>query len=91
MDASSFDLFTVVFSVMKVAFWLALPFALFSFCSGLVSGILQTGTSVNDQSLSTIPKLVGTGLLVLILGSWIVNTLVVLTRNMLGDFTPFIG
>jgi len=91
MDESAIQVFTVAFSVLKAAFWLALPFALLSLIVGLVAGILQTGTSVSDQSISNVPKLVGTALLIIVIGSWVMNSLIVLTMNLFGDFTVFTG
>ncbi len=91
MNESGLQLFTLVFSVLKAAFFLAIPFAIVSFVCGLVSGIVQTGTSVHDQSISTVPKLVATGLLLLILGGWVVNSMTVLTVNLLSDFSTFTG
>ena len=87
MSESGLHLFTLVFSVLKAAFMLAIPFAIVSFMSGLVSGIVQTGTSVHDQSISSVPKLVLTGLLLLLLG----NSMSALTVNLLSDFSVFTG
>ena len=91
MSESGLQLFTLVFSVLKAAFFLAIPFAIISFICGLVSGIVQTGTSVHDQSISTIPKLLATGLLLLIIGGWLVNSMTGLTVNLLSDFSVFTG
>ena len=91
MSESGLQLFTLVFSVLKAAFFLAIPFAIVSFVFVLVSVIVQTGTSVHDQSISTVPKLVATGLLLLMLGGWVVNSMTVLTVNLLSDFSAFTG
>lgn len=91
MSESGLHLFTIVFSVLKAAFTLAIPFAVLSFVLGLVSGVIQTGTSVQDQSISTVPKLVGAGLLLLVIGSWLVNSMTALTINLFSDFSVFTG
>lgn len=91
MSESALHLFTLVFSVLKAAFVLAIPFAILSFICGLVSGVVQTGTSVHDQSISTVPKLICTGLLLLVLGGWLVNSMTMLTANLFSDFSVFTG
>lgn len=48
---------------------------------GLVIGILQAATSINEMTLSFIPKLLALGLTLAIIGSWQLNTLVDYTRS----------
>ena len=51
---------------------------------GLVIGIFQAATSINEQTLSFIPKLVALGLTLAVLGGWMINTLVDYTRVLFG-------
>ena len=48
---------------------------------GLVVGIIQAATSVNEQTLSFIPKLIAMALALLLFGSWMLVTLVDFTRS----------
>jgi flagellar biosynthetic protein FliQ len=48
---------------------------------GLIIGILQAATSINEMTLSFIPKLVALGAAMALFGGWQVNTLVEFTRN----------
>ena len=48
---------------------------------GVVIGIIQAATSVNEQTLSFIPKLIGMALALLLFGSWQIVTLVDFTRS----------
>lgn len=48
---------------------------------GLVIGIIQAATSINEMTLSFIPKLVAMGLALTVFGSWQLVTLVDFTRG----------
>jgi flagellar biosynthetic protein FliQ len=48
---------------------------------GLVIGILQAATSINEMTLSFIPKLIAMGLTLALIGSWQLTTLVDYTRG----------
>jgi flagellar biosynthetic protein FliQ len=48
---------------------------------GLFIGIIQAATSINEMTLSFIPKLIALGLALLIFGSWQLVTLVDFTRS----------
>ena len=48
---------------------------------GLVIGILQAATSINEMTLSFIPKLIAMGLTLAVIGSWQFTTLVDYTRS----------
>ena len=48
---------------------------------GLVIGILQAATSINESTLSFIPKLIALALALLTFGSWQLVTLIDFTRS----------
>ena len=48
---------------------------------GLLVGILQAATSINEMTLSFIPKLFALGLAMALFGGWQIATLVEFTRN----------
>jgi flagellar biosynthetic protein FliQ len=47
----------------------------------LIIGIIQAATSVNEATLSFIPKLIGIALALLVFGSWQLVTLIDFTRS----------
>ena len=49
---------------------------------GVVIGILQAATSINEMTLSFIPKLAALGLTLALVGSWQLATLVDYTRGL---------
>ena len=58
---------------------------------GLIIGIFQAAISINEQTLSFIPKLVALGLTLAILGGWMINTLVDYTRVLFGRIPGLFG
>ena len=48
---------------------------------GLVIGIIQAATSINEMTLSFIPKLIALAMALLLFGSWQLVTLIDFTRN----------
>lgn len=48
---------------------------------GLVVGIFQAATSINEQTLSFIPKIVAVGITMSLAGGWMINTMVDYTKG----------
>ena len=53
-----------------------------SLAVGLVIGIIQAATSINEQTLSFIPKLAALAITLALVGSWQLATLVDYTRGL---------
>ena len=51
------------------------PFLAASLISGLLTGFLQAATHIQDQSLSFVPKLVGTLVTLAVLAPWVIEYL----------------
>ena len=51
---------------------------------GLTVGVFQAATSINEQTLSFIPKLVAMGVTLALAGGWMINTMVDYTRVLFG-------
>ena len=54
----------------------ALPILLVSLSIGLIVSIFQTVTSIQEQTLTFIPKILGVFLMLMLLGSWILNIII---------------
>ncbi len=66
-----------------VALLLAVPIVGIGLVVGLVVAIVQASTSLNEQTLSLLPKLAAMALGLLFLGPWMLTTLVDFTRHLL--------
>jgi len=87
-EASVLDL---VFGTLRLVLWLGLPFVLLSLVVGVAAGVFQTGTSIQDPSIATVPRLVVVGFAVLLLGPWVLRSLVAVTVALFGDFGAILG
>jgi flagellar biosynthetic protein FliQ len=73
MDADYF--LTVANQTMWVLALAAAPLLIPALVSGLVFGMIQAATSIQEQTLSFIPKLIVVGISILIFGSLIMGLL----------------
>ena len=78
------EVLDVVRQTFMLALRIALPFLLVSMLIGLVLAILQAATSINEQTLMFVLKLVGIVVMIFILGSSVLAT-------MQGFFTDILG
>lgn len=60
----------------------ALPILLVSLIIGLVVSIFQTVTSIQEQTLTFIPKILGIFITLMLLGSWIMNSIIEYMTNL---------
>ena len=68
----------------------ALPVLLVSMAIGLVISIFQTVTSIQEQTLTFVPKVLGIFLTLMLLGNWIMNNLVEYTTGLWSTFVYYV-
>lgn len=75
----------MVIDLGRQALWISMlvcaPLLVVALAVGLIIGIIQAATSINESTLSFIPKLLIMGLALLTFGSWQLVTLVDFTRS----------
>lgn len=65
---------TLIFNeAVLVAFKLSLPILLISMIMGLIISIFQVATQIHEQTLTFIPKIIILGVLLIILGPWMLR------------------
>jgi flagellar biosynthetic protein FliQ len=78
----------MVVDLGRQALWMTMllsgPLLLVALVVGLIIGIFQAATSINEQTLTFIPKFVLMGLALAVLGHWMINQLVEYTRVLFG-------
>lgn len=57
---------------------------------GLIISIFQTITSINEQTLTFLPKLLAIFLVLVLAGSWILNNLTSFTTELFRNFSLYI-
>ncbi len=68
----------------------ALPVLLVSMSIGLIVSIFQTITSIQEQTLTVVPKIVGIFLTLMLLGNWIMNNIVTFTTDLWSTFAYYV-
>ncbi|MGF7144758.1 flagellar biosynthetic protein FliQ [Anaerotaenia torta] len=85
----------VIVDIARQAVYLVLksaaPMLLTSLVVGLVVSILQTVTSIQEQTLTFVPKLVAVFLVIILAGSWILNSLKEFTVELFSNFSYYIS
>lgn len=75
-----------VVTLLRESIWLtmklSLPILLVGMVVGLIISILQTTTSIQEQTLTFVPKLVATLLAILLLAAWMVQNMTDYTREL---------
>jgi len=66
------------------------PVLLVSLVIGLIVSIFQTVTSIQEQTLTFVPKIVAVFVTLMILGHWMLNQMTNLMVDMWSDFSVYI-
>ena len=67
------------------------PLLLVSLIVGLVISIFQTVTSIQEQTLTFVPKIICVFLGIMLFGSWIMNNLTGFIQRLWSDFSIYLG
>lgn len=68
----------------------SLPVLLVSMAIGLIVSIFQTVTSIQEQTLTFVPKLVGIFLVLMLLGNWMLNNMTNYTTELWSSFSYYV-
>ena len=68
----------------------AAPLLLVSLSVGLIVSIFQTVTSIQEQTLTFIPKILSIFLALILMGHWIMNNMVEFMTSLWSDFGVYI-
>lgn len=67
------------------------PLLIISLVIGLIISIFQTVTSIQEQTLTFVPKIVAVFVGMMIFGSWMLNTLSSFIDRLWSDFSIYLG
>ena len=77
---------TAIYTIIKCA----APLLLVSLCVGLIISIFQTVTSIQEQTLTFVPKILAIFLALILMGHWIMNNMLEYMTNLWSDFNVYI-
>ncbi|MCW5960217.1 MAG: flagellar biosynthetic protein FliQ [Pyrinomonadaceae bacterium] len=81
---------TLMQGALETLMWIVLPMLATAVIIGIVVSLIQTLTSIQDQTFSFAPRVVAVFVVFLVTFPWLLRVLVTFTSNILSDFTPFI-
>lgn len=68
---------------------IAAPLLLVSLIVGLIISIFQTVTSIQEQTLTFVPKILAVFLTLLLVGSWMMNTMIEFMQTLWSNFSYY--
>ena len=83
LDIASQALYTIILC--------SAPLLIISLVVGLVVSIFQTVTSIQEQTLTFVPKIICVFLGMMIFGSWILTNLTEFINTLWSDFSIYLG
>lgn len=75
-----------LFLIIKVS----APMLLVSLCVGLAVSIFQTVTSIQEQTLTFVPKILCVFIALVLFGNWIMNSIVEYMTMLWGSFSQYV-
>jgi flagellar biosynthetic protein FliQ len=76
---------------LVVTLMIAAPLLLTALAVGLLVGVLQAATQINEMTLSFIPKLLALAAVLVIAGPWMLRTLIDYTRHLIESLPSVVG
>ena len=85
------EVVTIGRHALEMTLMLAAPLLLTALAVGLIVGIFQAATQINEMTLSFIPKLLAMAAILAMTGPWMLRTLVEYTRGLIEGIPGMIG
>lgn len=83
-------IFNLGHMALKTSAILAAPMLLSALIIGLMVSVFQAITQINEATLTFIPKIVVVGIVLVLAGPWMVDTLVVFTQDLIGNIAEYV-
>lgn len=80
----------LVRQTLAVALWVAGPVLLFATLVSLVISIMQVVTSIQEITISTVPRLASVVVGIFVLMPWMLRKMVSFTMMLFSDFSPYV-
>ena len=77
--------------MLEVVILLSAPLLIPALLVGLLVGMFQAATQINEMTLSFIPKLAIVGVVLIVAGPWMLDTLLSFTRELYANIPNLIG
>ncbi len=67
------------------------PCLLVSLIVGLIVSIFQTVTSIQEQTLTFVPKILSVFVIIMLFGGWIMNNITTFMTDLCNNFSVYLG
>ena len=83
-----------VVTIARQTIWVivktSVPLLLVSMIVGLISSLFQTLTSIQEQTLTFVPKLIAIMIALMIMGNWLLNEIVSFMQMLWSSFSQYV-
>jgi len=86
---SETDIIKLTYDTLIVTLKVSAPLLIISLITGLIISILQTTTSIQEQTLTFVPKLLAVFLAILFFSAYIIHTMTDFTNELLNLIVKF--
>ena len=84
------DINQIIGEALMMVIRMSLPILLTSMIIGLIISIFQTVTSIQEQTLTFVPKVLGVFTVIMIMGNWMLTELSGYITNLWSDFSRYV-
>ena len=81
---------TLMQNALATLMWVVAPMLIAAIVVGIAVSLIQTLTSIQDQTFSFAPRVIAIFAIFLITFPWILRVLITFTADLFSDFTPFL-
>ena len=85
------DIITIARQTIWIIVQTSMPVLVISMIVGLVISLIQTITSIQEQTLTFVPKLIAILIGIMVMGTWILNEIVAFINTLWGSFSQYIS
>ena len=84
------DINLIISEALYMVIKMSLPILLTSMVIGLIISIFQTVTSIQEQTLTFVPKVIAVFLMIILIGNWMLTELSGFITNLWSDFAKYV-
>ncbi len=84
------DINQIVGEALVLVIRMSLPMLLTSMIIGLIVSIFQTVTSIQEQTLTFVPKVIAVFMIIMLFGNWMLTELSGYINNLWSDFSKYV-
>ena len=82
------DVIDIGRGALTITVMLSAPLLMAALLTGLIVGLFQAATQINEQTLSFIPKLLSMVIVLVATGPWLLKVILDYTSNLITDVVP---